>query len=225
MSLPLFLVVRDVGAVEEPKSTFEDGGAAIAMWHFEDALVALFKQRVAGKMASEARTNARLGRRGFGAARVQRGGTMSRGIGLVDQSRRHGRDALDGLVFEHQAVGRRGLDAVQILRADVNQAGREVGLLHPVVQRGRYIAVALAEGGQRHVWCDLRGRLWRRHQPQAATGLDWWGRGAECIFVALGTSVGKAVQANQDSLGLYRVCEAYARHQRRGKDGDVRSEG
>lgn len=157
MSLPLLLVARDITAVEEPKSTFKHGRAAIAMWHFEDTLVALFKQLIPGKMAGEARTNARLGRRGFGAARVQRRGTMSRGIGLVDQSRRHGRDALDGLLFEHQAVRRRGLDAVQVLRADVDQAGREVGLLHPVVQRGRYIAVALAEGGQRHVWCDLRG--------------------------------------------------------------------
>lgn len=225
MSFPFLLVVRDIIAVEEPKSTFEHWHAGHALWHFKDALMSLFEQRVPSKVAGEARTNARLGRRGFGAARVQRRGTMSRDIGLVDQSRRHGRDALDGLWFEHQAVSRRGLDVVQVLRADVYQTGREVGLLYPVVQRGRYIAVALAESGQRHVWCDLRGRLWRRHQPQAKTSLDWVGRGAECIFLALRTGMGKAVQANQDSLGLYRVCEAYARHQRRGKDGDVRSEG
>ena len=94
MALPLFLVGRDVGAVEEPKGTLVDGCSGLCVGYLEDALVALVQQREAGQMTGEAGADARLGRGGFGAARVQRGGLW---VEALDWWTRAG--AMDDVLF------------------------------------------------------------------------------------------------------------------------------
>jgi hypothetical protein len=128
---PFLAVLRDEVAVEEPEGAFVHGRADLRARYLKHAVV-VFEQVHAREVAREPRANRRLGRRGLGVARAQRGRVCRRGR-LMYQRRRHGRAtraAADGArILLSRRTRRRILLLVggrRRVKTDAGQAGVNV---------------------------------------------------------------------------------------------------